>query len=129
MNRVKYWPIFLQTHLVTLLLEACWGRFPVTLPTSFNRFRETQTRLTQFWHESFASVCLLFSRTLRPAAAFHLIFISWPGLPDGVPIYKPKIPFWVNFGGSCNRRCLYILWPFGIFYCLFVNFMTIWYVL
>jgi hypothetical protein len=30
--------------------------------------------------------------------------------------FKPKIPIWVNFGGSCNGRCCYILWSFGIFY-------------
>jgi hypothetical protein len=52
---------------------------------------------------------------------------SWcscrPGLPDGTYIFKPEIPIWVNFGGSCNGRCwsilrlfLYILWQFGIFY-------------
>jgi hypothetical protein len=37
-------------------------------------------------------------------------------------IFKPKIPIWVNFGGTCNGRCLYtyfmsiwsIFWPFGI---------------
>jgi hypothetical protein len=28
-------------------------------------------------------------------------------------IFKPKIPIWVNFGGSCIRRCWHILWPFG----------------
>jgi hypothetical protein len=33
-------------------------------------------------------------------------------------IFKPKILIWVNFGGSCNGRCWYILWPFGIFYAL-----------
>jgi hypothetical protein len=27
-------------------------------------------------------------------------------------IFKPKIPIWVHFGGSCNGRCWYILWPF-----------------
>jgi hypothetical protein len=26
-------------------------------------------------------------------------------------IFKPKIPIWVNFVGSCNGRRLYILWP------------------
>jgi hypothetical protein len=31
-------------------------------------------------------------------------------------IFKPKIPLWVNFGGSCNWRCWHILWPFGLFY-------------
>jgi hypothetical protein len=27
-----------------------------------------------------------------------------------------KSPIWVNFAGSCNRRCWYILWPFCIYY-------------
>jgi hypothetical protein len=27
-----------------------------------------------------------------------------PGLPDGI-----IIQIWVNFGGSCNKRCLYII--------------------
>jgi hypothetical protein len=29
-------------------------------------------------------------------------------------IFKPKIPIWVNFVVSCNGRCWYFLWPFGI---------------
>jgi hypothetical protein len=44
------------------------------------------------------------------------------GLPDGI-FFKPKIPNWVNLGGSCNGRCwsMYfmaswsILWPVGLF--------------
>jgi hypothetical protein len=47
-------------------------------------------------------------------------------VPIGVArwhIFKPKIPIWVNFGGSCNGRCWYmyfiaiwsILWHFGLF--------------
>jgi hypothetical protein len=28
---------------------------------------------------------------------------------------KPKFPIRLNFGGSCNGRCRYILWPFGVF--------------
>jgi hypothetical protein len=35
-------------------------------------------------------------------------------LPDGTYIFKPKSPIWVNFGGSCNGSCWFILWPFGI---------------
>jgi hypothetical protein len=31
-------------------------------------------------------------------------------------IFKPKIPIWVNFGGSCTRRCWYILRPFDLFH-------------
>jgi hypothetical protein len=30
-------------------------------------------------------------------------------------VFKPKIPIWVSFGGSCDGRCWYILEPFGIF--------------
>jgi hypothetical protein len=44
-------------------------------------------------------------------------------------VFKPKIPIWVNFGGSCNGKSWFILWPFGLFngyrkYC-----MAIWYIL
>jgi hypothetical protein len=42
-------------------------------------------------------------------------------------IFTPKILIWVNFGGSCNRRCTYILWPFGLFYGHLVCFVAIWY--
>jgi hypothetical protein len=35
----------------------------------------------------------------------------------------------VNFGGSCNGSCWYILWPFGLFYDNLVNFVAIWYIL
>jgi hypothetical protein len=31
-------------------------------------------------------------------------------------VFKPKIQIWVNFGGSCNGRCWYILWTLGPFY-------------
>jgi hypothetical protein len=40
--------------------------------------------------------------------------------PDGVCIFKPKIPIWVNFG-----KCWYILWSFGIFYSHMVYFMAV----
>jgi hypothetical protein len=56
-------------------------------------------------------------------------------LPDGI-FSNQKIPIWVNFGGSCNGKCLYILWPdrlfygfiFGIFCGHFVYFIIIWYI-
>jgi hypothetical protein len=31
-------------------------------------------------------------------------------------IFVTKIPIWINFGGSCNGRCWYILRSFGIFF-------------
>jgi hypothetical protein len=44
-------------------------------------------------------------------------------------IFKPKIPVWVNFGGSCNGRCWYILRPFGPISGHFVYCVAIWYIL
>jgi hypothetical protein len=49
--------------------------------------------------------------------------LGQPGLPDGICIFKPKIPIWVNFGGPCNGT------PFGPFYNYLVYFMVIWYIL
>jgi hypothetical protein len=43
-------------------------------------------------------------------------------------VFKPKIPIWVNFGGSCSGRRWYILWPLVyIFYGHLVYFVAIWY--
>jgi hypothetical protein len=44
-------------------------------------------------------------------------------------IFKLKIPIWVNFEGSCNGRCWYILWSFGLFCGNFVYFVALWYIL
>jgi hypothetical protein len=51
-------------------------------------------------------------------------------------IFKPKTPIWVNFRGTCNRRCWYIfmaIWsilqPFDIFWGHLVYFMVIWCIL
>jgi hypothetical protein len=44
-------------------------------------------------------------------------------------IFKPKILIWVYYGGSCNGRYWYILWPFGIFYSHVVYFVDIWCIL
>jgi hypothetical protein len=46
------------------------------------------------------------------------------GLPDGI-FSNQKKPIRVNFGGSCNRKCYNILWPFGIDYVILVYFMAI----
>jgi hypothetical protein len=49
-------------------------------------------------------------------------------------VFKPKIPIWVDFGGSCYGKSWYILLPFGLFYCHWkylighlVDFVVIWY--
>jgi hypothetical protein len=41
--------------------------------------------------------------------------------------FKPKIQIWENFGGTCNGRFWYILWPFGLFYGHLVYFVADWY--
>jgi hypothetical protein len=51
-----------------------------------------------------------------------------PGLPDGICIFKPKIPIWLNLGVSCNGKCLYIVCPFGQFSGHLVYFMALWYI-
>jgi hypothetical protein len=33
------------------------------------------------------------------------IRVKTGGLPDGMHVFRPKIPFWVKFGISCNGRC------------------------
>jgi hypothetical protein len=38
-------------------------------------------------------------------------------------VFKPKIPIWVNFGGSCDGRFWYILWPLGLSNCHLVYFI------
>jgi hypothetical protein len=48
------------------------------------------------------------------------------GLPDGL-FSNQKIQIWVNFRGPLNGKCLYSLWPFGIFCSDLGYFMTIWY--
>jgi hypothetical protein len=48
-------------------------------------------------------------------------------LPDG--IFSNQSLILVNFGGSCNGRCLYILWSFGIFCGHLVYFLVNWYIL
>jgi hypothetical protein len=50
-------------------------------------------------------------------------------LPDGTYIFKPKIPLWVNIGGTCNGRFWFILLPFGLLYCHLVYFTAIWSIL
>jgi hypothetical protein len=41
-------------------------------------------------------------------------------------VFKPKLKFWVNFGGSCNGICWYILWTLGQIYGLLLYVMDIW---
>jgi hypothetical protein len=42
---------------------------------------------------------------------------------------QTKNHIWVNFLGSCNGRCWYVLWTFDVFYGHLVYFVVIWYIL
>jgi hypothetical protein len=64
--------------------------------------------------------------TCRIYAWLHLTTEFAAGLPDGIFSSK-KSPFWVNFGGSCNGRCMYISRPYDLFYDQLLYFMVIWY--
>jgi hypothetical protein len=41
-------------------------------------------------------------------------------------IFKPKIPIWVNFGGTEKGKCWDILCPFEIYNGHLVYFMDFW---
>jgi hypothetical protein len=43
-------------------------------------------------------------------------------------VFKPKIPIWVNFGGSCYGKSWYILWPLETLFGHLVYFVVIWYI-
>jgi hypothetical protein len=63
---------------------------------------------------------------------FIQLSITWKVLPFRAArwhIFKPKILIWTNFGGTCDRRCWYILRPFGLFYGHLVYFTAIWSIL
>jgi hypothetical protein len=52
---------------------------------------------------------------------------SEAGLPDGL-FLKPKIPIWVNFGGSCKLQWKILVYgQFGNFSGHFVYFMALWF--
>jgi hypothetical protein len=70
---------------------------------------ENLTPLRFQWWSSSDDVLHTFQTLLRSKVARWFIF-------------KPKIPFWVKFWGSCNGICWYILCSFNIFYCHLVYF-------
>jgi hypothetical protein len=54
-------------------------------------------------------------RLVKNAGKVNTNYARVSGLPDGICIFKPKIPIWVNFEGGLAMED--ILWPFGLFYC------------
>jgi hypothetical protein len=57
---------------------------------------------------------------LRKVAPFGIRVARWF-------VFKPKIQIWVNFGGSCDGICWYILGTPGPFYGLLLYFIDKWY--
>jgi hypothetical protein len=54
---------------------------------------------------------------------------DWQGRDARWFVFKPKIPFWVKFLGSCNGKCWYILCPLRLFYGHWKYVMAIWCIL
>jgi hypothetical protein len=71
---------------------------------------------------------VLVSRTKKNLATLHRV-ARWF-------VFKPNIPIWVDFGGSCYGKSWYtyfmtiwsILRPLEMFYGLLVYFVVIWYI-
>jgi hypothetical protein len=75
---------------------------------------------------TFSKFCGLFVGTEFPMLCKDTLELA--GLPDGI-YFRPKITIWVNCRWSCNGRCWYVLWPFGLFYGHLVHFWLFWYIL
>jgi hypothetical protein len=77
------------------------------------------------------SQAILFSCFKKETASLSLkgkVHGGGTRLPDVV--FKPKIPIWVNFGGSRNERCFFIFYGhFGLYYGHLVYLVAIWYTL
>jgi hypothetical protein len=72
--------------------------------------------------QSFQSFVLSKCVLIRPR-------LSYPGLPDGIPIFMPKIPIRVNLGVPWNVKCWYTYFmAIWCFYGQMVYFVIIWYI-
>jgi hypothetical protein len=65
--------------------------------------------------------------TRKVAESGHPVSQSASGLPDGLGIFKSKIPIWENFRGPWNGKVgIGSLWPFEIYYDHLVHFLANW---
>jgi hypothetical protein len=79
-------------------------------------------------------VCTYVWRLLNPLSEWTnkcvRLHMRWPEIRVARWfVFKTKIPIWVNFGGSCNGKSWYVLWPFGVFYCFWIYFRAPGYIL
>jgi hypothetical protein len=100
-------------HLFPFFVKSCkhsMVELRSTKPPNFGKsiFKNQDVNLRKLaaWSNGIVSSC--------HRGGWSLEVESRPGLPDGI-FSNQKIQIWVNFGGSRNGRCWYILWPFGLF--------------
>jgi hypothetical protein len=88
------------------------------------KFSRQRFRLAREALMPFLSRARFFAIPLMPFGALNLLsrVARWH-------IFKPRFPIGVNFGGSCNGRCQYNLWPLSLFYGNLVFFVAISYIL
>jgi hypothetical protein len=65
----------------------------------------------------------LFTKTHPVTLLSNPLFNVAQGCQMG--FFQTKNPNWVNFGGSFNGKCWYILWTLGPFYGLLLYFIDI----
>jgi hypothetical protein len=99
---------------------------------------------SEYWNSNLCSVNLVYfphfgtlyqEKSGNPVSDCwpHTFFRIWTRVARWF-LFRPKIPIWVYFGGSWNRKCCYIFWSFGIFYdhwvyiMAFAHFIVIWYI-
>jgi hypothetical protein len=71
-----------------------------------------------FWYTYFSNKNEILIKNLCYVPEFvHMYFFLHECMSNSCQMvcFKPKIQIWVNFGGSCNGRCRYILWTLGHF--------------
>jgi hypothetical protein len=94
-----FWYVLPKKNLATLFKNPCSKNFE---PSFFNLSRRKTSFDVRIGNPDFSET----------------------GLPDGSYIFEPKYTIWVNFGGSWNGRCWYILCTYGHL----VYFTAIWYI-
>jgi hypothetical protein len=95
------------------------GFEPSTLDTRKQHYVKKQqnitTRPSKFYNGS-SRRNYLSIRDTAATARFYKLFSRLQNRFARWYISRPKTAIWVNFGGSCNERCCYILWTYGLFY-------------
>jgi hypothetical protein len=84
-------------------------------------FGNLKFKIISFVNFAFDKLPFIRDRKVVPARVVENRVARWL-------FFKPKIQIWVTFGGSCNERCWYRLWTFGLFNSHLTYLMDYWYI-